>query len=781
MLSSTLRSLRLGFSPWIRRNAMFAARFRDCKFHRCSVRPKRSREAASARERGCRNGLRRVDGVREQALVSATDMPVAAENPLQSDGASRALPAFATIRPEHAEPAVDAILAENRVALEIVRSTVFEAAGEATWDNLVAPLEEVGERLARVWGPISHLFSVTNTGGWRSAYAACLPKVTSYNVDLAQDFVLFKAYERLRANHSFDSLPASRQKVISDALRDFRLSGIALPDHDKARFKTTALRISELQAKFEENVIDSVQAWSKHVVEQRALAGMKATGKQGAEQRARDKGLPGYLLTLDFPSYDAVVRYAEDRDLRREIFEAYATRASDQGPLAGRFDNTPLIEEIMRLRHEQASLLGFSNYAELSLAPKMAPSVDAVERFLLELSGRVRPKAIAELEEVKEFAARDGVVDFEPWDLAYYSDKVRVHRLGFSDDDLRPYFSAPRVLQGLFALVERQFGVRIEAVDDVETWHPDVATYAVRDTDGHRIGLLYLDPYSRQDKRGGAWMDECVGRRRTPLGVQAPAAYLTCNFGSPVEGLPTLWTHAEVVTIFHEFGHALQHLLTRVDEAAVSGIRGVPWDAVELPSQFMEHWCFEPECLRTFARHWETNAPIPESLLRGLRESRAFQSGLATVRQIELALFDLRVHRDYQVNVGARVQATFDAVRREVSVLQPPPFSRTAQSFGHVFAGGYAAGYYSYKWAEVLASDAFSAFEEGQYSPDIGRRFRDTVLALGGSRDAMDVFVDFRGRKPTMDALLRHIGLEGLCLSADPCAIPASSVLAYGK
>jgi oligopeptidase A len=687
-------------------------------------------------------------------------MPLATQNPLLSERAPTALPPFATIRPEDAEPAVDAALGENRAAVAVIAAMAADPSWEPTWETLLVPLEEVGDRLARVWGPVAHLFSVTNTGGWRAAYAASLPKVTSFTMDLSQDVSLFRAYERLAGSPLFESYSESRQKVIRDALRDFRLSGIALPEAEKGRFKTNALQLSALQAKFEENVIDSVQGWSKAVADERALAGMKATGKQTARQKAKERGQPGFLLTLDFPSYDAVVRYADERALRRELFEAYATRASDQGPLAGRFDNTPLIEQIMALRHEQARLLGFANFAELSLASKMAPSVQSVETFLLELSARVRSRAVSELDEVKAFAVKEGVRDFEPWDLAYYSDKVKAHRLGFSEDDLRPYFSASGVLRGLFALVERQFGVRMESVQGVETWHRDVTTYAVRDLNGLLMGLFYLDLYARQDKRAGAWMDECIGRRLTPHGVQTPSAYLTCNFGSAVEGSPALWTHAEVVTLFHEFGHALQHLLTRVDEAAASGIRGVAWDAVELPSQLMEQWCFEPECLRTFARHWETDAPIPDSLLQGLRASRAFHSGLATLRQIELALFDLRIHRDYQPGEGARVQATLDGVRKEVSVLLPPPFARMPQSFGHVFAGGYAAGYYSYKWAEVLASDAFAAFEEAGFAPEVGRRFRDTVLALGGSREAMDVFVEFRGRKPTIDALLRHIGLD---------------------
>ena len=546
--------------------------------------------------------------------------------------------------------------------------------------------------------------------------------------------------------------------MVSDALRDFKLSGIALPAEQKARFKTIALRLSELQTKFEENLMDAVQAFSKRVTDESRLAGMTADGKAQAAEKARAKGLDGWLLTLDFPSYDAVISYADDRALRRELYEAYATRASERGPQAAQFDNTPLMVEILALRDEEARLLGFANFAELSLATKMAESPDAVEAFLLDLADKARPFAQRELDALRAFAReRDGIDDLAPWDVAYYSEKLKERELGYSEEDLRPYFPAAQVIDGMFALIERLYGVRIAKIDGVATWHPDVTTYALREADGTEIGLFYLDPYARQDKRGGAWMDECLGRRRTAGGLQRPVAYLTCNFTPPMRGEPALLTHDEVVTLFHEFGHGLHHLLTRVDEAAVSGIRGVAWDAVELPSQFMENWCYDRATLHGFARHHQTGEPIPDALLHKLQASRGFQSGLQTLRQIEFALFDLRMHRDHAS--GAAVLDTLAQVRREVSVFPPPDWNRMPNSFSHVFAGGYAAGYYSYKWAEVLSADAFAAFEETQFSAATGQRFRETVLANGGAAEAMDLYVAFRGRKPQVDALLRHSGL----------------------
>ncbi len=670
------------------------------------------------------------------------------------------LPEFDRIRPEHAEPAIDAALAEARAQLDALLAAANEPGWAPRWETLIEPLEEMGDRVSRVWGPISHLFGVTSTAEWRKAFNACLPKLTRYSLELSQNEALLHAYERLAASPAFAGYSPARKKVIADARRDFRLSGIGLPPEQKARFTAIELRLSELHSKFEENLIDAVQAYAKHVVDESALRGLTDQGKGLLREKARAKNLEGFVLGLDFPSFDAVITYADDCALRREIYEAYATRASDQGPLAGRFDNTALMDEILALRHEEAVLLGYANFAEVSLATKMADTPDEVERFLLDLNDRARPRALAELDELRRFAAaRDGLEDLQPWDTAYYSEKMKEERLAFSEEELRPYFPAPRVVEGMFKLVERLYGVKIEKIDGISTWHPDVTTYALRDAAGARIGLFYLDPYARQDKRGGAWMDECITRRRAPTGLQRPAAYLTCNFAPPLPGQPALLTHDEVLTLFHEFGHGLHHLLTRVDESAVSGIHGVPRDAVELPSQFMENWCYDAETLRGFARHHETGAPLPLEFLQKVQASRTFLSALATVRQLEFALFDLRLHRDHDAVKGARVLETLDRVRKVVSVLPPPAFNRMPNSFAHVFAGGYAAGYYGYKWAEVLSADAFAAFEESRFAPETGHRFRDTVLAQGGSRDAMDLFVEFRGRKPSLEPLLRQHGL----------------------
>ncbi len=682
------------------------------------------------------------------------------DNPLLASPAPDRLPAFDRIRPEHAEPALDAALAESRSRLDALLAATSDPNWEPAWDALVGPLEEMSDRLSRVWGPISHLFGVASTAEWRKAYSACLPKITIYSLELAQNEKLLHAYERLAKSPPFAGFSRARKKVVADVQRDFRLSGIGLPQKEKARFTAIELRLSELQSKFEENLLDSVQNYGKHVTDESLLSGMTEQGKALAREKARAKGLDGFLLTLDFPGYDAVVSYADDRELRRELYEAYGTRASDQGPLAGRFDNTPLMNEILALRHEEATLLGYENYAAMSLATKMADTAGEVERFLLDLNARARPRALSELDELGRFAAqRDGVTDFQPWDSAYYSEKLKEQKLAFSEEELRPYFPAPQVIRGMLSLVERLYGVAIERIEGVATWHPDVTTYALRDAAGVPIGLFYLDPYARQDKRGGAWMDECLTRRLTPAGVQRPAAYLTCNFAPPLPGQPALLTHDEVLTLFHEFGHGLHHLLTHVDEAAVSGIHGVARDAVELPSQFMENWCYDLDTLRGFARHWQTGESLPKTFSEKLRASRTFQSGLANVRQLEFALFDLRLHRDYDPAAGARVLETLARVRDEISVLRPPAYNRMPNSFTHVFAGGYAAGYYSYKWAEVLSADAFAAFEESRFAPETGRRFRDTVLAQGGSRDAMELFVEFRGRKPSLEPLLRHAGL----------------------
>lgn len=678
--------------------------------------------------------------------------------PTDHTWAPNTLPAFDAILPEHAEPAIDAVLAGNREALDALL-----ASGKATrWESLIEPLEDLSDRLGRAWGPVQHLFGVTSTGDWRKAFNAVQPKITEYGLELSQNEALYQAYEQLASSPAAAGFSPARRKLLTDAIRDFKLSGIALPPEQKERFKVIALRLSELQTKFEENLMDAVQAWSKHVTDESLLVGMTVEGKAQAAEKAKAKSLDGWLLTLDFPSYDAVISYADRRELRFELYEAYATRASELGPQGGQFDNTPLMNEILALRHEEARLLGFGNFAELSLATKMAESPDAVEAFLLDLSAKARPFALAELDELRAFAkARDGLTDLQPWDVAYYSEKLKEQKLGYSEEELRPYFPAPQVIQGMFDVVERMYGVTIEAASGIKTWHPDVTTYRLKEADGEEIGLFYLDPFARTDKRGGAWMDECLVRRRTASGLQRPVAYLTCNFTPPLGDQPALLTHDEVLTLFHEFGHGLHHLLTRVDEASVSGIRGVAWDAVELPSQFMENWCYDRATLNGFARHYQTGAAIPDALLAKLQAGRGYQAGLQTLRQVEFALFDLRLHRDTEAALaaGQSILDTLTAARAEVSVFPPPAWNRMPNSFGHIFAGGYAAGYYSYKWAEVLSADAFAAFEETGFAPETGRRFRDTVLANGGSADAMDLFVAFRGRKPEVDALLRHSGL----------------------
>jgi len=682
-------------------------------------------------------------------------------NPLLADADPNTLPAFDQIKPEHAEAAIDAVIAENRQRLtELLASTTA-----FNWETLIEPLEDMNDKVGRAWGPVQHLFGVTSTGEWRKAFNAALPKITEYGLELSQDEGLFQAYDQLSKLPAYASFSPARKKVVDDALRDFRLSGIALPAAQKARYKAIALRLSELQSKFEENLMDAAQAFGKLVADEAELAGMTDEGKAQAAEKAKSKNLEGWLLTLDFPSYDAVASYADNRALRQELYAAYTTRASERSPHPPQFDNTPLQTEILALRHEQAQLLGFKNFAEFSLATKMAESADTVDAFLLDLATKARPFALAELDELKAFAqARDGITDLQPWDSAYYSEKLKEKKLGYSEEELRPFFPAKQVIDGMFALVERIYGIKIEPMQGIATWHPDVTVYVLREADGSELGLFYLDPYARQDKRGGAWMDECLGRRRTAHGLQRPVAYLTCNFTPPLPSAdgasaPALLTHDEVLTLFHEFGHGLHHLLTRVDEAAVSGIRGVAWDAVELPSQFMENWCYDRATLNGFARHYKTGETIPDALLKKLQASRSFQTGLATLRQIEFSLFDLRIHRDYDPAIGARVLESLAAVRKEVSVFPPPDWNRMPNSFSHIFAGGYAAGYYSYKWAEVLSADAFAAFEESNFAAETGQRFRETVLANGGSREAMDLFIAFRGRKPEVEALLRHNGL----------------------
>ena len=667
------------------------------------------------------------------------------------------LPRFQAIRPEHVEPAIEHLLAEGREAVE----QRLAATDHYTWDNLAGPLEAANERLDRAWSPVRHLNSVANSEALREVHDRCLGRITEYYSELGQNSRLYQAYEAIARDPGFQELDRARQRAVELALRDFRLAGVALAQADKERFRRNSLRLAQLSSMFENNLLDATHAWQRQVTDPDELAGLPESDREVAAQTARREGQEGWLLTLDTPCYLAVMTHAERRELREEIYRAYVTRASELGPNAGQWDNRPVMEEILALRHEQARLLGFANYAELSLQPKMAPGTDEVITFLEDLGRRARPRAEAELSELRALAAEtDGLEDLQAWDLAFYAERLRQHQLKFSQEDLRPYLDAERVVNGLFEIAGRLFGVQLEPVSDVDTWHPDVRFYAIRDAGGTALGHLYVDLYARPQKRGGAWMDECRVRHRRGDELQLPVAYLTCNFTPPVAGRPSLLTHDEVETLFHEFGHALHHLLTRVDVPSVAGINGVAWDAVELPSQFLENWCWEREALDCFAQHHDSGEPLPEDLYQRLRASRVFQSGMQTVRQLEFALFDLRLHRDYDPDAGPRVDETLEAVRDQVSVLRPPAFNRFANSFAHVFAGGYAAGYYSYKWAEVLAADAFARFaEEGIFNPRTGTEFRERILARGGSEDAMTLFRAFRGRQPSIEPLLQSLGL----------------------
>jgi oligopeptidase A len=593
----------------------------------------------------------------------------------------------------------------------------------------------------------------------RAAYNACLPKLSDYSTEVGQNAALFEGY-RVVVNQ--EHLEADQRKLLENALRDFRLSGVDLPADKKDRFKRISQELTRLTSKYQENLLDATNAWSKSISDENSLAGLPDSAIALAKQTAEERGQDGWVLTLDVPSYLPVLTYADDRGLREEVYHAFSTRASDQGPYAGEWDNSKLMENILGLRHELAGLLGFANFAERSLATKMARSSGEVMDFLNGLAERSVSRARAELGELAEYAKeRHGFEGIEPWDIAYYSEKLREHRHGIAREELRPYFPLPRVLEGMFAVVQRLFGIRIQEVSGVETWHGDVRFFEIRDHAGELRGQFYLDPFARQKKRGGAWMDVCTNRFHTDRCDQIPVAYLVCNFTPPVGGKPSLLTHDEVQTLFHEFGHGLHHLLTKVDYPAVAGINGVPWDAVELPSQFLENWCWEREPLDLISGHVDTGEPIPADLFDRMRAAKNFQSAMQMVRQLEFAIFDFRLHREYDPHHGGRIYEILDQVRDHVAVIKPPAYNRFAHGFSHIFAGGYGAGYYSYKWAEVLSADAFSLFEErGVLDGDTGRAFCENVLERGGSADAMELFVRFRGREPTIDALLRHSGIE---------------------
>lgn len=679
---------------------------------------------------------------------------IAMTNPLLD---SADLPPYAAIRPEHVEPAIDRLLDDNRADIERLLATDTAY----TWDSLIRPLEGLEDRLNKAWSPVNHLHSVLDSEALRAAYNACLPKLSAYSTELGQHEGLYRAYRQIADGAEYARLDPAQRKVIDDALRDFRLSGIALPPEQRARYKDIQQELAQLSAKFSENVLDATQAWTRHLTDEARLAGLPDSARALARQTAQQRGLDGWLLTLELPSYLPVLNYADDRELRREMYDAYCTRASDRGPNAGQWDNGPPMERILALRHELARLLGFRDYTEYSLATKMADSPDQVLAFLADLAGRARPQAQKELDELRDFA-RDqfGIGQLETWDIGYYSEKLRQHRYQLSQEELRPYFPITRVLPGLFAVAEKLFGMSIRPLDGVEVWHPDVRAHEIVDAAGHRRGRFYLDLYARPHKRGGAWMDGCLARRLTDDGPRLPAAYMVCNFTPPVGDDPALLTHNDVITMFHEFGHGLHHLLTTVNYLPVAGIHGVEWDAVELPSQFLENWCWSREALALLAGHYRTGEPLPEELYRRMLAAKHFQAGIFMVRQLEFGLFDFRLHREFDPARGGRVLEVLDDVRRQVAVIVPPDYNRFANAFTHIFSGGYAAGYYSYKWAEVLSADAFSAFEEnGIFDAATGERFRRSVLEVGGSRPALASFVEFRGREPEIEPLLRLSGI----------------------
>jgi len=703
------------------------------------------------------------------------------------------LPRFAEIKPEHVAPAIDQLLAENRALI----ARLLENDAQPNWQDFIVPMENANERLSRAWGPVGHLNAVMNSPELREVYNATLPKITQYYAELGQNLALFQKFKALHNSPEFSGLSAARKKIIENELRDFRLGGAELPEDKKARYLEIQERLAELSSRFSDNILDATNDYTLVIENKNELGGLPEDVLQAAQEAAQTANKSGWLFTLKAPSYMPVMQFADNRTLREKMYRAYGTRASEFGKAD--WDNTKLMDEIVQLRGEESRLLGFANFGELSLAAKMAESPQQVVEFMRELAQRARPFAEKDLAELREFARAElGLQELQSWDVGYASEKLREKRYAFSEQEVKQYFPEDAVLPGMFRLVETLYGLQIKA-SVAPVWHDDVRFFDIRDAQGQLVGQFYLDMYARNSKRGGAWMDDVITRRRlgpdtpTTRGIQTPVAYLNCNFSAPVGGKPAVFTHDEVITLFHEFGHGLHHLLTEVEDLAVSGINGVEWDAVELPSQFMENFCWEWDVLHGMTRHSETNEKLPRALFDKMLAAKNFQSGLQTLRQIEFALFDMLMHSNFEAGSAngdrntllekpagcesgrpaappapegsappcrSGILQLLDEVRAEVAVLIPPAFHRFPHSFSHIFSGGYAAGYYSYKWAEVLSADAYSLFEEnGVLNPDVGARFRSEILAVGGSRGAMDSFSAFRGREPSIDALLRHNGL----------------------
>ena len=675
-------------------------------------------------------------------------------NPLLT---SATLPPFSEIKPSHIEPAIDHLLEECRAIVKITT----QITEPFSWENLVNPIEKTEDRLNKAWSPVSHINSVVNNNDIREAYNACLPKLSQYSTEMGQNKALYNAYFEISNSPGFSRLNQGQQKTIQNALRDFELSGINLNPEQQCRYREISQELSKLSSKFEENVLDATHAWKKHIQDETLLAGIPETTRTLAKTTAETDNLSGWMLTLDFPCYLAIMTYADNPALRQEIYTAFATRASDINPDTIQWDNTKIMDDLLALRHEKARLLGFNNYAELSLATKMADTPQQVIDFLENLAHKSKEQAQTDFDELQQFAKQEYQSDnLNAWDINYFSEKMRQQQLELSQEEIRNYFPATRVIPGLFTVVNKLYGLTINEISNFDRWHSDVRFFEIYDQDNVLRGKFYLDLYARPNKRGGAWMDDCVSRKNGPDGLQTPVAYLTCNFTPPANDDPALLSHNEVITLFHEFGHGLHHMLTKVDHLSVSGINGVQWDAVELPSQFMENWCWQKPALEIISGHYQTGAPLPESLLEKMLAAKNFQSGMFMIRQLEFSLFDFQIHLDFDPTKSSKIYSTLSTIRDQFSVVTAPAFNRFAHSFSHIFAGGYAAGYYSYKWAELLSCDAFSRFEdEGIFNSQTGADFLTHILEKGGSIDAMDLFVNFRGREPSIDALLQHNGI----------------------
>tara|TARA_R110002110_G_scaffold65206_5_gene180095 strand:+ start:39224 stop:41266 length:2043 start_codon:yes stop_codon:yes gene_type:complete len=667
------------------------------------------------------------------------------------------LPPFKKIRVEHIVPAIEEILKDNLEKINQVAKSQ-----PTKWEALIKPLEALDDRLHRAWSPVSHLNSVMSNDALREAYNECLPKISDYATQVGQHQALFDAFLKIHKSKDFNDLDEAQQKVITNAIRDFKLQGIALPETEQAKFKKIKNQLSELQSNFQDNLLDATDAWHLDIVDINDLKGVPEASINLLAAKAKEQKVKGYRLGLDYPCFHAIVTYAENRQLRETMYQAFVTRASDQSPSKPEFDNSENINKILKLRQQLAQMLGYETYAHYSLERKMANSVEEVFGFLRDLAEKSKPFAEKEMQVLRDFAQQTDKLDsLQPWDMSFYTEKLRNKTFSVSQEALRPYFPVDKVLSGMFAVVGKVFGVQVDPLKNVETWHKDVQVFSVLDKDKNLRGKFFLDLFAREKKRQGAWMDDAIVRRvHTDQALQHPAAYVTCNFRPANSGQPALLTHDEVITLFHEFGHALHHMLTQIDHSDVSGINGVPWDAVELPSQFLENFCWQKEALPLISSHVETNEPLPEALFEKLLQTKYFMTGMHVVRQLEFALFDFRIHHEFDEQKTGQVQAILDEVRKDISVSPLASYNRFQHSFAHIFSGGYAAGYYSYLWAEVLSSDAFARFkEEGLFEPTVGLSFLENILEKGGSQEPDILFKAFRGRGPKIDYLLEDYGL----------------------